>query len=100
MIAYIDAHPETSLSNLSKVFGYSRVTVNKLFHRYTGAPAGDYVKKLRIERACRLLTQTNEPYKAIAPLCGFGSEYYFATVFKQVTGITPGEYRSQKNGKD
>ena len=93
MTAYIDTHPETSLSELSQVFGYSRVTVNKLFHRYTGAPVGEYVKKIRIERACRLLTQTNQPYKAIAPLCGFGSEYYFATVFKESTGCTPGEYR-------
>ena len=93
MTAYIDTHPETSLSEISQVFGYSRVTVNKTFHRYTGAPVGEYIKKTRIERACRLLIQTEEPYKVIAPLCGFSSEYYFAAVFKRETGHTPGEYR-------
>ena len=93
MSAYIDTHPDTSLSELSRIFGYSRVTVNKFFHRYTGAPVGDYIKKLRIERACRLLTQTDQPYKSLAPLCGFSNEYYFSTAFKQATGCTPGEYR-------
>ena len=97
MTFYIDTHPDTSLSELSRVFGLSRVTVNKLFRQYTGAAVGEYVKKTRIERACRLLSQTNQPYKAIAPLCGFGSEYYFASVFKKETGFTPGEYRKNKS---
>ena len=100
MTAYIDVHPETSLSELSRVFGCSRVTVNKTFRRYTGATVGEYIKKNRIERACRLLTQTDHPYKAIAPLCGFSNEYYFATVFRQETGITPGEYRRRGNMKE
>lgn len=99
MIAYIDTHPDATLSKLSDIFGYSRVTVNQLFHRYTGAPVGDYVKKLRIERACRLLTQTTQPYKVIAPLCGFANEYYFATVFKESTGYTPGEYRRRAHSE-
>lgn len=95
MTVYIDTHPDTSLSDLSRSFGCSRVTVNTLFRRHTGAAVGEYIKKTRIERACRLLSQTNQPYKAIAPLCGFGSEYYFASVFKKETGFTPGEYRKK-----
>ena len=96
MVAYIENHPETSLSELSSVFGYSRVTVNKMFRSYTGETVGNFIKKIRIERACRLLIQTDQPYKSIAPICGFANEYYFSAVFKSVTGCTPGQYRKNK----
>ena len=96
MVAFIEEHPETSLAGLASAFGYSRVTVNRIFHDSTGGTVGDYIKKMRLERACRLLSQTDHPYKVIAPLCGFGSEYYFASFFKEMTGITPGEYRTGK----
>ena len=97
MTAFIEEHPETSLAHIASVFGYSRVTVNRIFHDNTGGTVGDYIKKMRLERACRLLTQTDHPYKVIAPLCGFCSEYYFASFFKAMTGITPGEYRTGKS---
>lgn len=101
MAEFIGEHPEISLSGLASAFGYSRVTVNRIFHDSTGGTVGDYVRKTRLERACRLLSQTDQPYKAIAPLCGFANEYYFATVFKQSTGYTPGEYRRRcKNAVD
>ena len=96
MVAFIDEHPETSLSGVASVFGYSVVTVNRIFRDNTGGTVGDYIKKMRLERACRLLSQTDQPYKVIAPLCGFGSEYYFASFFKEMTGITPGEYRRRR----
>lgn len=91
--AFTDMHPEASLSVIAESFGYSRVTVNKLFRKHTGETAGVYIQKLRIEKACRLLEQTTEPLKAIAPLCGFSNEYYFSSVFRKCTGYTPCEYR-------
>ena len=95
MTAYIAEHPGTSLCELAAVFCTSRVTVNHCFRRETGGTAGDYITKARVERACRLIQQTDEPFKNLAPACGFSSEYYFTSVFRRVTGVTPGEYRRQ-----
>ena len=93
MSAYVESHPEISLAGLAEKFSCSRVTVNKCFRRFTGSTAGDYIQKERIWKACRLLSETNEPLKSLAPKCGFANEYYFSKVFRSVTGKTPIQYR-------
>ena len=97
--AYIANHLDTSLAELTEVFRCSRVTVNNCFRRYTGDTVGEYIRKARIEEACRMIAQTNEPFKALAPACGFSSEYYFSSVFHRSTGCTPGEYRRMCRNK-
>lgn len=95
LTAYVEANPDTSLSGLAEKFSCSRVTVNKCFRRFTGGTAGDYIQKERIWKACRLLSETLEPLKSIAPKCGFANEYYFSKVFKAETGTAPIQYRKQ-----
>lgn len=93
MSAYIELHPDTSLAKLAEKFSCSRVTVNNYFRRFAGSTAGDYIQRERIWLACRLLTETNEPLKSLAPKCGFANEYYFSKVFHNTTGKTPIQYR-------
>ena len=100
MSAYIDANPDTSLAGLAEKFSCSRVTVNKCFRKFTGSTAGEYIQKERIWKACRMLSETNEPLKSIAPKCGFANEYYFSKVFHQETGKTPMQYRKHSRGLD
>jgi AraC-like DNA-binding protein len=47
----------------------------------------------RIYRAKYLLREPDRPITAIALDLGFSSSQYFATVFKKLVGLTPGEYR-------
>lgn len=53
----------------------------------------EYLIRYRLERACRLLRQTNESVTEIALACGFGSGGYFARAFARRLGCTPGQYR-------
>jgi len=68
-----------------------------LFKKGTGASFVDYVLDLRIEESKDLLVNTARSINEIAVAVGFTSQSYFARVFRQRTGRTPGIYR-QKYG--
>ncbi|MDR3592103.1 MAG: helix-turn-helix domain-containing protein [Negativicutes bacterium] len=68
-----------------------------LFKKGTGAGFIDYVLDLRIEESKDLLVNTEKSINEIAVAVGFTSQSYFARIFKQRTGRTPGVYR-QKYG--
>lgn len=54
--------------------------------------AMDYLIRYRISMAAKKLIETDEPIFRIATSCGFSSSY-FSTIFRQIIGKTPREYR-------
>ncbi|MDE6068035.1 MAG: helix-turn-helix domain-containing protein [Treponemataceae bacterium] len=54
-----------------------------------------YVKKIRIEKSCQMLSSSDEKISSIASECGFNDMSYFSKSFKEQTGKTPEEYRKQ-----
>jgi signal transduction histidine kinase/CheY-like chemotaxis protein/AraC-like DNA-binding protein/ligand-binding sensor domain-containing protein len=54
-----------------------------------------YIKVLRLKKACTLLKETTATVASIANQCGFGDAGYFGKVFKQEYGMTPQEWRNQ-----
>ena len=58
----------------------------------------DYLQKIRIDEACRLLSETNEPICTIATKVGFLDGRYFSQLFRKLTLRTPSEYRNQQPG--
>lgn len=64
------------------------------FRKHTGQSPGNELRRLRIEYAKVLLTNTNHSLVVIAPMCGFRSANSFWVAFRQVTGISPGKYRA------
>ncbi len=61
--------------------------------RLTGASFSEMVAKARLKKACDLLVFTNSRISEIAFTCGFEDNAYFSRRFRQVTGMTPGDYR-------
>lgn len=55
--------------------------------------AGQYLIKIRIDQATRLLVATTRSIAEIAQLCGFSDQSAFSRQFRQVTGFTPRQYR-------
>lgn len=70
--------------------------LRQLFKANFGESPMNYVIGRRIDAARKLLSATDEPVKNIAAACGFSNPYYFARLFKKVTGQTPSEYRRRK----
>ena len=95
-IDYIQAHlsEKITLETLGEHTGYSALHVLRLFKKDTGQSPHDYINALQITRARQLLAETDMPVHLIAAQCGFSSETYFYTFFKNAAGTTPNEYRS------
>lgn len=63
---------------------------------------GDYVRKLRIEKAISLIQNSTYTLTEIAYMTGFSDQSHFTRIFKQSTGKNPSSYRksSQKGNSD
>ena len=67
----------------------------KVFRDYTGISPAHYMRKLRLQEACRLLSETPLSIKEIAFRLNCGDASYFSNLFRRNLGMTPLEYRSR-----
>lgn len=67
--------------------------MSQYFKQQTGDTLTGYVGTLRIRKACNLLETTTMPLQMIYESVGYYNLNSFIRRFKQITGITPGEYR-------
>jgi AraC family transcriptional regulator len=84
---------ELRLDDLARAAGLSRAHFARAFRQATGETPHAYLRRRRVERARRLLADTQLDVAAIAGLTGFSSPSHLGRVFKSVTGVTPGAYR-------
>ncbi len=84
---------DLSLDQLSKVGGIGSSTFGRAFRAETGLTPHRYLIKVRVEAACDLLERTRLPITDIGMRCGFGQPSHFSTMFRQMIGMTPREYR-------
>lgn len=82
-----------TLDEAAKYLKLSPAYLSKLFLKHTGFGFLEYLKILRIENGKHLLATTNISIKQIASQSGFNDSNYFATVFKNETGVSPLQYR-------
>ena len=84
---------DMTLESLASSHYISQSHLSRLFKRETGKYFQDYVKEVRINRACELLCETNLSNSQIAEQCGLKDIPSFYRVFKAVVGQTPYQYR-------
>jgi AraC-like DNA-binding protein len=82
-----------TLEELASCAGMSRYHFCRTFHTKTGLQPMQYLRKIRIEKASALLTQTRKTVETVARETGFDNSNYFIRVFKLLVGMTPNEYR-------
>ena len=94
---YILAHVDELVTTeaLSRHLGMNRTYLCKQFAEETGLTINQYVTKVKMEEAKRLLHITQKPIGEIAQYLGYSSQSYFQKVFKTYAGITPAEYRKE-----
>ncbi len=66
----------------------------RLFKKITGATPHAYLASLRIERARRLLAETDLPITEVGAQVGYASQSHFTKIFREATGLTPRAFRS------
>ncbi|CAG7599585.1 HTH-type transcriptional activator RhaR [Paenibacillus solanacearum] len=96
---FIERHygEPVSLEQIANAAQLSKHYLCKTFRKFTGTTPIDYLRKLRIEEAVRLLQHTDIPISQIAMKTGFDNASYFGKVFHQLVGITPTEFRQRKS---
>ena len=76
--------------------GMNREYCTKLFKKSTGYNLKEYIVNEKMKAAKTLLSTTELPITLISSHVGYGNYSNFTRSFKQITGMTPLEYRKQK----
>lgn len=88
---------QLSLEQVCARFGLSQTRLSRLFRRYSQMSFNEYITQTRIRYARQLLlTQPSLRIREIAVMTGYGDQHYFSRVFKNITGVSPSEYRLQE----
>lgn len=94
---YDNADSPVALERIARHVNLNERYICTLYRRYTGKSVMEHLQEIRIGRAQRLLTHTPWTITQIAQETGYTSGQYFSRIFKRMTGMTPGQYRSSKN---
>ncbi len=89
------ASPELGVNHLSEKLGYSPNYLGNAFKRAYGLSIADYIGRVRVAEAKRLMDQTDLMVYEIAFRVGFDDQHYFSKTFKKYAGVTPSEYRGK-----
>jgi LacI family transcriptional regulator len=87
-----------SVKDLVGVAAMSRRGLHKAFLDNVGRTPGQELQRVRIERAKRLLADSNHKLEVLANMCGYQSANSFCVAFKQATGQSPKQYRDSLPG--
>jgi len=101
-IMYIDEH-FSEISRAEEVaqhVGYNAVYFNRIFVQNRGVSISYYVRKKKIEYACRLLSNTNYTIERICEIIGYSDLKNFYKSFKKIMNFTPTEYRNVGQNKN
>lgn len=91
---------DLSSDRICAALGMGRTALYQLSKETYGCGINESVRRLRIQRAIRLLTTTRLTNNQICQQIGIADYNYFFRVFRRQTGFTPQAYRRQFSGTD
>jgi AraC family transcriptional regulator len=84
---------DLNLAEISQAAFLSEFHFARLFKKITGRSPHSYLASMRIERARRLLAETDLPITEVAAQVGYSGQSHFTKVFREATGTTPRAFR-------
>lgn len=90
-----DTSQETSVKIIAEKVFLHPVYLSKIYKMETSESLGDYIIRIRMEKALYLLKHTNKKIYEITTELGYQNPQYFSKMFKKHYGMTPNEYRAQ-----
>lgn len=99
VVDYINQHlgEEIDLKLLAGISHFSPFYFHRIMKAFLGEPIGMFIVRTRTEAAARLLRYSDLPIADIAYRIGYSSPSSLSKVFRQFYGISPLEYRNNKN---
>jgi LacI family transcriptional regulator len=97
-LAFISAnsHRHIGPNDVARAVGVETRTLQNYFQKHLRRPIATEIRRVRIERAKRELAQGDRALAVIAHEAGFGTIQRLYEVFRREMGISPGEYRRQR----
>ena len=84
------------ISDIAKQVYLNEQYLMRVFKKTTGISILEFITNERLWLAKELLINTNYPINRVADTVGYGNYSYFTKLFKRHTGLTPQNYRLQK----
>ncbi len=96
IVSYINENYASplSMSDVAAKFYLNASYFCKLFKEETGVTFTNYLMRVRVDNAKRLLSENSMKLYDVAAAVGYTNVQYFSTVFKDLEGITPSQFRS------
>ncbi len=82
------------IESMAIKFGFSERNLKRRFQQATGISPNQYLQRVRIDKAKKLLIATNMLIKEISYQVGYQNDSFFSRAFKKHTGATPSKWRT------
>ena len=95
VLNFVEQHinEKIRVQDIAQALKVNRSYLSVQFKKETGMNINDFINKVKVEEAKRLMETSDRSITEIAALLSFSSQSYFQTVFKKFTGMTPKTYR-------
>ena len=96
-LRYIRDHASEpiTVSDVQDELFCNRRSLEKKFRAEVGRTLHEEIRRSRIERACRLLRESDMMIDSLAEACGYSSRERFNAAFRREIGTTPTAYRKE-----
>ena len=89
------ANSEADVGAMADACAVSRSVLQRKMKKLMGITPNDFLREARMKHAAQMLLLTDTPVADVAYRCGYNDPKYFSRCFRQSTGMTPTEYKSQ-----
>ncbi len=90
------SHQPISPRDVARAVATEERTLRRRFTKFLGRPIAAEIRRVRIERAKRELAQTEHSIATVARNVGFGETLRLYEVFRRELGVTPSQYRKER----
>ena len=87
---------EMRLEEVLRLTAMSKPTFSRLFKKHAGKTFSEFVAQLRLQAACRELSETGRPVLEIALSSGFSQVSFFNRIFRRTLRCSPSQYRERR----
>ena len=93
------SNTEYNVEALSADMGIERSSLYRKMQAIVGLTPSEFMRTIRLKRAAQLLEQSQYSVQEISWMVGFNTPRYFSSYFKEMFGLNPSQYASEKHKK-
>jgi LacI family transcriptional regulator len=96
-LSFLRQNPSLQLrvDDMARQAGVSRRVLERRFADLLHRTPADEIRRVHLERACKLLVEADTSLAQVAEMAGFSSQAYFSDLFRRQMSLTPLQYRKK-----